>query len=210
MQSVPAEAAVTTWGQVKASWSDGWRALSERAVATYRSAIEADPRAAAVRAQPFVGALQTSRVTLNRIRARGGSGARYQALEKRYNALAAGFYAEARAVGQPEVGVAPVVIVVGAIAVTVVGVAWAIAATSCAENLREQTAIAERELDARVEASREGRTLQPTTLPTPPTPAVPGGGCSAALPSSPGPSPFPSCSSGEPCPRSPVDSAYRS
>lgn len=35
-------------------------------------------------------------------------------------------------------------------------------------NLREQTALAERELHARVEASGEGRVLQASTLPPPP------------------------------------------
>ena len=51
-----------------------------------------------------------------------------------------------------------------------VGVAWALAAYEYAVNLREQTALAERELDARVTASREGRALQPTTLPAQPSP----------------------------------------
>jgi hypothetical protein len=42
-------------------------------------------------------------------------------------------------------------------------------------NLREQTALAERELDARVAASRDGRVLQPSTLPPPPPPPGAGG-----------------------------------
>ncbi|MCB9743934.1 MAG: hypothetical protein H6740_15145, partial [Alphaproteobacteria bacterium] len=42
-----------------------------------------------------------------------------------------------------------------------------------ATNLREQTALAEKELAARVEASREGRLLQPSTLPAPPEPKGP-------------------------------------
>ena len=92
--------------------------------------------------------------------------AKYQALEKRYHDLAAGLYADAKP-AQTEIGVAPVVVgvVVGGVVIGVAGIAWSIAAYEYAVNLREQTALAERELDARVEASREGRTLQPSTVP---------------------------------------------
>jgi hypothetical protein len=49
--------------------------------------------------------------------------------------------------------------------VGVAAIAWAIAAYQYAVHLREQTALVERELQARVEASEQGRTLQPSTLP---------------------------------------------
>ena len=68
-------------------------------------------------------------------------------------------------------GAAPAVLVVGGLSVGAVGVAWSIAAYHYAVNLREQTALAERELDARIAAGREGRTLQTSTLPPPPSPA---------------------------------------
>jgi hypothetical protein len=87
-------------------------------------------------------------------------------MDHRYHELAAGFYGDASPPrdrhGTDGRRVAPAVLVVGGLAV---GVAWAIAAYPYAVNLREQTWLAERELDARVEASREGRPLQTSTLP---------------------------------------------
>ena len=55
-------------------------------------------------------------------------------------------------------------IVVGVI-VGLAAIAWAVAAYQYAVNLREQTALTEKELDARILASREGRQLPATTLP---------------------------------------------
>ena len=63
-----------------------------------------------------------------------------------------------------------VVLIVGGLAVGVAGTAWAVSAYEYATNLREQTALADRELSERVAASREGRTLQATTLPEQPDP----------------------------------------
>ena len=60
---------------------------------------------------------------------------------------------------------------VGGLAITAVGLAWAFAAYEYAANLKDQTALAERELDARVDASNAGRVLPPSTLPpAPPSP----------------------------------------
>lgn len=93
-------------------------------------------------------------------------------MELRYNQLAAGFYADSvpaaqAGTGVPVVGVAPIVVVAG-IAIGVVAIAWAIVAYEYAVNLREQTALADREFVARVEASQAGRVLPPSTLPPPP------------------------------------------
>jgi len=143
-----------------------------------------DPTGTLAKVQGFVQALTESRATLDRMRAKlpptpHGAADRalvetYQGLERRYHDLAAGFYGDATPTqGQgmrqsaPEVGVAPAVLVVGGLAVGAAGVSWAVAAYQYAVNLREQTALAERELDARVEASREGRVLAPSTLPAP-------------------------------------------
>jgi hypothetical protein len=65
---------------------------------------------------------------------------------------------------------------IGGLALGAAAIAWAVSAYEYAVNLREQTALAERELDARVAASRDGRVLQPSTLPPPPPP--PGGAAS--------------------------------
>lgn len=175
---------VPSWADIKAGWSAGWKALSEQATRAYASAAQVDPTGTLARVQAFVAALSDSRAALDRMAAKlpnppvtaadQAEVLRYQSLERRYHELAAGFYVDATPAagqgagtppGSPVVGVAPAVLVIGGLAVGAVGVAWAIAAYEYAVNLREQTALAERELDARVAAGAQGRTLQPTTLP---------------------------------------------
>ena len=62
-------------------------------------------------------------------------------------------------------------LVVAGIAFGVAAIAWAVASREHSKNLREQTALADHELTARVEASKEGRVLQETTLPEQPAAA---------------------------------------
>jgi hypothetical protein len=64
-------------------------------------------------------------------------------------------------------------LVVGGLALGAAAIAWSVSAYQYAVNLREQTALAERELTARIEASQAGRVLQPSTLPAPPPPPSP-------------------------------------
>jgi hypothetical protein len=164
-------------------------AVSEQATAADGAAAQVDPTGTLVKVQAFSAALSDCRTALDRIAAKlpnppvteadRQAHANDQAMERRDHELAAGFCGDATPAqgpgmaptGGPSVGVAPAVLVVGGLAVGAVGVAWAIAADQYAVNLREQTALAERELDARVEASREGRPLQNATLPPPPSPA---------------------------------------
>ena len=175
---------VPSWADIKAGWSSGWKALAEQAAHAYGTAAQVDPTGSLVRVQVFLQALADSRAALDRIAGKlpdppvtaadQADLSRAQALERRYHELAAGLYADATPApgqgtgpppGSPVVGVAPVFLVVGAVAVSAAGVAWAIAATEYPLNLREQTALAERELDARIAAGAQGRTLQPSTLP---------------------------------------------
>lgn len=165
-----------SWAQIKAAWSSGWSALQSQSMRAYEAAIKADPTGYLGRVQAFVSELTQSRESLDKIKAKlpnppvtdedRAAHAQYQALEARYHDLAAGLYADARP-AQTEVGVAPIAVgvVVGGVVIGVAGIAWSVAAYEYAVNLREQTALAERELTARVEASREGRTLQPSTVP---------------------------------------------
>ena len=177
---------VPTWADIKAAWSSSWKALSAQATSAYASAARLDPTGTLAKVQAFVQALTDSRAALDRIAAKlpnppvtpadHAAVAQYQAMERRYHDLAAGFYGDATpapggaTAPVPSTGAAPAVLIIGGLAVGAVGVAWAVAAYQYAVNLREQTALAERELDARVEASREGRPLQASTLPPPPTP----------------------------------------
>jgi hypothetical protein len=166
-----------SWADVKAAWTSGWKDLAARAAATYAAAVRADPTGTAARINGFVSALQDARAALDRIGPRLPSPpvsesdrafvARYQNLDRRWRELAAGLFADAAPAPAPAIGVAPV-LVVGGLAITAVGLAWAFAAYEYAANLKEQTALAERELDARVSASEAGRVLPPSTLPAPP------------------------------------------
>ena len=67
---------------------------------------------------------------------------------------------------------AVVVVVVGGVAYAVseVGSAWAISTTADAEVALEQVRLQRKELDERVTASQDGRTLPPSTLPPPELP----------------------------------------
>lgn len=173
---------VPTWSDVKASWSAGWKALSDQAVTTYDAAIRANPLAYSDKVTGFASALADTRRSLDAIAAKlpnppvteadQKAVADYQAMEKRYHELAAGFYADAVPADQagaavPVIGVAPLVVVAG-VAIGVVAIAWAIVAFEYAVNLRDQTALADRELTARIQASEAGRVLPPSTLPPPP------------------------------------------
>ena len=176
---------VPSWVDVKAAWTAGWTALSDQATRAHAAAIQANPAAYLARVTGFTTALTEARAALDRMAAKipnppvtqadKAAAARQQDLERRYHDLAAGFYADAEPVPvTPSTGVVPVLIV-GAVAVGVVGVAFAVVGYEYAVNLREQTALAEKELDARVVASREGRTLAPSTLPPSPTLPTPEG-----------------------------------
>jgi hypothetical protein len=75
-------------------------------------------------------------------------------------------------VGMAPAWAAVVVVVVGGVAYAVseVGSAWAISTTADAEVALEQVRLQRNELDARVTASQDGRTLPPSTLPPPELP----------------------------------------
>ncbi len=163
------------WNTVKRAWSKGWKDLNDQAMRAYGAAIQANPTRFVAQIQEFMGALEASRANLASFRARlparpTNEGERrliaiHDALDRRYHDLAAGFWSDAEP-AREGTGIAPILIV-GGIVLGVAAIAWAVAALQYATNLREQTALADRELAARVEASREGRDLQPTTLPEP-------------------------------------------
>ncbi len=166
---------MTSWTDVKASWSSGWTALQQSALDKWGSAIRRRPEDFAPKVAATMQELAAARAHLDHMKPllpkrietaedqRTISG--FSRMSARYYELAAGIYADARP-ASAEVGVAPLLVVAGVV-LGVAAVAWAVAANQYAKNLREQTALADRELSARVEASREGRTLQPSTLPEP-------------------------------------------
>lgn len=161
-----------SWQDIKARWSQGWRSLQQQAMARYEAAIRKDPNSFEPTVRATIADLQASRGHLEHMSSlvqRDGATqadrATYGRLLNRYQDLAAGIYADARPVSD-EVGIAPIVIVAGLV-LGVAAIAWGVAANKYASNLREQTALADRELSARIEASQQGRTLPPSTLPDP-------------------------------------------
>lgn len=167
-----------SWAEIRTNWSSGWKELEKKAVETWRFAIEASPQDFAPKVQATIDELRQARVHLDRIKAMlpreirsdddQKAVANFSRLAVRWHELAAGVYADAE--GEPAVGALPLLIVAG-IGLGIAGIAWAVAAWEYCKNLREQTALADRELSARVEASREGRVLQDSTLPKPDPPS---------------------------------------
>ena len=124
------------WDSVKAAWSEGWRALELEARRLHEVAIRMNPAKYADQVVAFLSALQESRQHLDSIRSKLPNPPRtpedqkavadWQAMEARYNTIAAGFYSDTRPATEG-VGVAPVIIVAGLV-VGVAAIAWSVAA----------------------------------------------------------------------------------
>ena len=183
-----------TWEQIKAEWSSGWSALEVEALATYQAAIEADPEAYRAKLIEVLGLLEESRANLDRMKANlraelragrkvpAGAIQRLKKLEERYNDLAAGVYADTEPAPN-QVGSITVGLIVAGVVFGIAAIAFGIAAYQYCANLRDQTALAEKELDERVQAARDGVVIPTQPLTTPPAaPGLPGSsGASAGL-----------------------------
>ncbi len=180
-----------SWADVKAGWSAGWRELQQTALDRWGEAIRRKPQDFAPKVQATVQELAAARAHLDHMKPLlpkelrtpedQRAMANFSRLSARYYELAAGVYADAQpAAGSVEqVGIAPLLVVAG-LALGIAAIAWAVAAHQYATNLREETALADRELSARIEASKEGRVLPPSTLP-PKDDSKPGDGVGWAL-----------------------------
>jgi len=165
-----------SWADVKAGWTVGWRDLQQTALDRWGEAIRRRPEDFAPKVQATVQELAAARAHLDHMKPLlpkelrtpedQAAMANFSRLSARYYELAAGVYADAQPASAPQeqVGIAPLLVVAG-LALGVAAIAWAVAAHQYAQNLREQTALADRELSARIDASKEGRTLPPSTLP---------------------------------------------
>lgn len=172
---------MATWEQLRAGWSAGWRTLYEQGRAKWTASVQADAERYRPQVEAFATNLATTRKSLDngwaKIEALTAAGhpdaaklvPQWQALNARYQSLAAGFYAEVRPVDAP-IGAAPLVValVVLGFVVAIGGIIWALVAHEYNNNLTAETTLYERELDARIAASKEGRVLQATTVPPPP------------------------------------------
>ena len=171
--------AMSAWASIQSLWDEGWKALQASAASTFQATLDADPTGTAQTIEAFISELTASRQNLDAMKAKlpnppvtpedQAAWAAWEEMDKRYHELAAGFYSDALPTTTTTVGFVPILVVAG-LAAGAAGCAWAVAAYQYAVNLREQTALADRELTERVAASKEGRTLQATTLPTQPDP----------------------------------------
>ena len=179
------EEVTKAWDAVWAEVDDAWKQLYAGAVQAWEASIRQMPQTLEAHVAAFEAELKASRCHLDcmkpnvaqlaKITANHALISQYSELERTYHSLASAFYSDAVPVeatgvsskadeGSPKIGIAPVLIAAG-LAVGVGGAAWAVVAYEYAVSLREQTALALRELEARVEASKAGRALLPSTLP---------------------------------------------
>lgn len=165
-----------TLQELTENWTVGWNYLWQQAQSLYAEQIRSNPKAYEAQVTNFVQELRLSRQHLDRMKQnlvptgnRPEDVARFNRLSRQHYELSTRFYSDTQPASQTSLGFVPVLIVLG-LAVGLSATAWAVSAWQYATQLREQTALASRELDARVAASREGRTLQPSTLPSPPEP----------------------------------------
>lgn len=163
-----------TWEELKLSFLTGIQASYDAVYARVEEAVAAKPSSFEAKVRAFLTLLRECKVNLERIAAQlpalpknDAAKAlirRYQDMKALYDALVAGI--ALNATGDLELGTVPLV-VVGTVALSAAGVAWAIAAYEFAAGLRDETALMATELEARVQAMKDGKTLPPNTLAAP-------------------------------------------
>ncbi len=188
-----AQAPATAWERVWAGAAKTWREYATAAQEQYAAFVKDKPDEARAKAEATIAELRTVEAALKRIapllpappytkpadRARAED---YAKLQNRYEVLAARIYSDAQPEGQAAVGfvfVPVLVVLAGAgfkLALGMGAATFAVAAFNHAKNLREQTALYEHDLTARVEAAKGGYQLQPSTVPVPTQKPDTGGG----------------------------------
>ena len=167
---------MATWDDIMAAWSSSWTALYNDALATLGPALQADVTSYLDKIQDAMSALFESRARLDQIKSRLGQlGAepadaelreRDEILEIRYHTVAAGIYTDATC-GADRCAALPLVAIAG-ITLGVAACAWAVAAYEYFANLRDQTALLSDDLDARIWAMKNNKTLPaPNVAPHP-------------------------------------------
>ena len=168
--------------QTRQAWirlRDGWPSTAasdlRQGMNAHRRAVQANPAHYRDDVNRFLKSVTDSYARLERMKpyidAGHGDKAAYDRLVRQYEIVAAGLFSEAFEAESPVVvggALIPVVLIIGAIGFTVVGVVWAVVAWRNAQVLEQQTTLMESELFARVDASRRGTELQQSTLEFPP------------------------------------------
>lgn len=151
------------WEIVQSQWDESWRSAQATAIAAWDgTAAEAEEIV-----RDFLDDLQAIDEDLTWMEAQLATLPASEAAawkteivgwRKTWNWLGAGIYPYVRE--EPGVQGPPIVV----LAVSAVGIAFAVAFWEYAAYLRDDVALRRVELEARVEAMREGKTLQPSTV----------------------------------------------
>lgn len=157
------------WADIRADWTRRARAIAREAEALLEVLGEdtSPPAALFDQARATVAALDRVDAITRRARDAGWSSPELDRIERDAAELRAGVYTEAQLADGASPQVQGLPFVVGAVVLGVAGVAFAVAAYPAAAALRVRAETELRELEIRAQAMREGRTLQPHTLPEP-------------------------------------------
>lgn len=173
---------MATWDDIMAAWASSWTALYNEALTTLGPALQADVTGYLGKIQESMASLLYSRATLDQIKQKVGQlgqepadaelRERYEILEIRYHTVAAGIYTDATC-GADRCAALPLVAIAG-ITLGVAACAWAVAAYEYFANLRDQTALLDHDLDARIWAMKNNKTLPAPNLAAAPAGQPPG------------------------------------
>lgn len=162
------------WNEALAGIPDEFGALYAQAQLDHLSGAQQNPEEYRQVAEATHANLQATRILLDamsepQVLARMTPQERTQVmrLEKRWQTLAAGFYANSVEVSQVQVGVAPALVVAGVIAVSAAALAWSAAGWNYTEDLKAKTELQSRELDMRYQLAQTGTALPPSTVTRP-------------------------------------------
>lgn len=173
--------ALAAFAAVRAQWGEAWDELAAKAELLYADKVRANWESYKGQVEEALGVLQETRTILvslpgliDTYASLGGVGADvYRAnlaqMQARYDVIAAGTFQGARPLegsAERRFGVEP--FIVGAVVLTLLGVCFALVAWEYTRSLHV-TALAQRdEIQGRIEAMRNGKTLQPSTQPSAP------------------------------------------
>ena len=174
---------MSTWDEWKARWSSKWSDLQAAAVQRYQQDVQDRWSDYSGRVEGTIQNLNAVEALLadlpTRIAEYERLGGQYgqafrdnlDAISVEYHNMAAGVFAGATKTvpdtrgGPPTPTLGYVQFVVGAIALTLIAVCFAVACYPASKSLLEQAQAQHDEVNGRIEAMRTGTSLQPSTLP---------------------------------------------
>lgn len=175
---------MSTWDAWRERWTQKWREVEAGATQKYQQVVQdrwSDYKATVEGTVNNLNAIEallvaTSALVDEYAKLGGQYVAEYRnnldAISREYHNLAAGVFTgatpaspESRGAPAPSLGSPVVIFVVGAVALTLVAVCFAIAVYPYSNSLLETAQAQHDEVAGRVEAMRKGTSLQPSTIP---------------------------------------------